>query len=190
VPFHPAPGLAQRSAGDEEAWAAAALVGRFVSEALAARDVSVVPPSDVEAAFRAQGVVVPRQDPAAAARVAEQAFGATAVLVGRVDRYSQRSGGEVGSTRPSSVSFRVALHAAPSGEALWAGLFDETQPGFSDDPLRAWRLPGGGMRWLSAAELARFGADQLMDSLVSRPWARPSAAEAPQVPRGLRRAAR
>jgi hypothetical protein len=56
------------------------------------------------------------------------------------------------------VAFEVTLFAAPSGQKLWSARFDETQRALSENVLNARRYPGGGTRWLTAAELARWGA--------------------------------
>jgi hypothetical protein len=157
VPVPHAPGDPPADAAD--------LVSRFLTEALAARGIAVVAPSDVVVAFEGEGHVLPRQDPAAVARLAADRFGATAVLLGRLHRYREREGGAAGATSPASVAFEVELHAAPDAARLFSARFDQTQPSFSADPLTARHYPGGGTRWLSAAELARFGADQLVAAL-------------------------
>jgi hypothetical protein len=64
------------------------------------------------------------------------------------------------------VAFEVTLYAAPSGKKLWTARFDETQQSLNERPLDASRYPGGGTRWLTAAELARWGADATAESLA------------------------
>lgn len=148
---------------------AADRVGRFVTEALEAEGVDVVPPSDVLLAFEAQGIVVPRADaPVLAARAAEE-FGATAVLLGTVHRYVERLGESVGARRPPSVSFELRLHAAPGAELLWKGRVDETQHAMTANIFRALGYPGRGTRWLSVAELTRWAAGHAADSLTDLP---------------------
>jgi hypothetical protein len=141
------------------------LVGRFVTEALTGLGVSVVPASDLIIAFEADGQVAPRLDGRSAAPLAAERFGATSVLVGEVWRYRERSGEALGSSRPASVAFEVTLYAAPDGRRIWQGRFDETQRSITADPLRARRYPGGGTRWLTVAELARWGAKQIAESM-------------------------
>jgi hypothetical protein len=175
VPFHPAeqlhgptstgPNQAAEAAGAD----AADLVGRFVSEALAARGYRVVAASDVALAFEAAGVPVPRLDARAAAEVAARSFGATSVLLGRVTRFRELEGSAVGATRPTSVAFEVWLHDAATARRVWSGRFDETQQSLSANVLRARQYPGGGTRWLTAAEFARWGADELAKALAATP---------------------
>jgi hypothetical protein len=157
---------APHAQGEPSAAEAADLVSRFLSEALAARGVAVVPPSDVVVAFEGAGLVMPRQDPAAVASLVADRFGATAVLLGRLHRYREREGGAAGAASPASVAFDVDLHAAPDAAHMFSARFDQTQPAFSADPLTARQYPGGGTRWLTAAELARFGAERVVDTLL------------------------
>lgn len=145
---------------------AATLATRFVSEAFAATGFEIVPAPDLVRVIEAGGHMVPHGDPRALARIAAEEFGATAVLLGRVDRYREREGGEFGATRPASVGFELTLHAAPGGRKLWSARFDHTQRAVSEDVLRAPRYPGGGSRWLSAAELTRWGATQAAERLL------------------------
>jgi hypothetical protein len=146
-------------------WEIAALVSGFVTEALRAQGIDVVGPNDVELAFAADGHPVPRLDPAAAAQLAGRSFGARSVLLGRVLRYREREGGAAGATRPASVAFEASLHEVPTGRRLWTARFDETQKSLTSNVLRARQYPGGGTRWLSAGEFARWGAQELVRSL-------------------------
>lgn len=175
VPFHPAEqAVGPISSGPNQSpqapgWESAALIGRFVSEALAARGFAVIPPSDVELAFTQEGTPVPRLDAEASAELALRSFGATSVLLGRVMRYRERQGSAAGATQPASVAFEISLHEAPSGRRLWTGRFDETQQAITANVFRARQYPGGGTRWLNAAEFARWGAGEVAKSLTGAP---------------------
>lgn len=143
------------------------LIERYVTEALAQRGLAVIPAQELRISFQARGLEIP-SSPAVGARRAADDFGATALLVGEVSRYRERTGQRLGSAGPASVAFRVTLHAAPSGRQLWAAEFDETQIAFLDSPRRAQQYPDGGRRWLSAAELAQWGAGELASALLGR----------------------
>ncbi len=145
------------------------LVERVMAEEMAARGIGVIPARDVKIAFTREGMKEPRADPQAGAVIVFENFGATAVLLGEVSRFRERIGTKRGATGPASVAFVVTLHAAPSGRKLWSARFDETQAEFSAAPGRARRYPGGGRRWLTAPELARFGAGAAVEALVSSP---------------------
>jgi hypothetical protein len=147
---------------------AAELVARFMTEALARRGIAVIPPSDLEIALAGQSAAMPSVDPRAAAELAARDFGATAVLLGRVSRYRERGGEKYGSSTAASVAFEVTIYSAPAAQRVWTSKFDETQRPLSDNVLNARRYPGGGTRWLTAAELAQWGARSAADTLPSQ----------------------
>ncbi len=154
-------GLSLRPGG-VSAGEASQLVSRFVVEAFQAQGIRVIPASDVERAFAAAGGQSHLADAATAAAVASRKFGATGIVRGEVTRYRERDGGARGALRPASVAFHFTLYTAPEGDRVWSARFDETQPALSENPLRARLYPGKGTRWLSAAELTRWGADQAL----------------------------
>ena len=145
---------------------AAALATKMASEAFAAAGFEVIPASDVAQLFEARGQKVPRDDRAALAAAVAREFGATAALSGTVYRYRDRSGGELGTTQPASVGVELSLHTAPGARLLWTARFDHTQQALSENALVAPRYPGAGFRWLSAAELARWGLDAAAERLA------------------------
>jgi hypothetical protein len=170
LPFYPDPSLpGGRLPEGLSATAVAELVTRAVSDAIAARGISLIPASDVETAFIGSGTPVPRLNAREAAPLAAKSFGATGVLLGQVFRYREREGQALGAGAPASVAFEVTLHEAPSGFRLWSARFDETQRPLTDNLFNVRRYPGGGSRWLTAAELLRWGADAMADALASRP---------------------
>jgi hypothetical protein len=172
VPFYPRPDLLRGSPPGEGLTPeeVAALVTGFFGDALAAEGVRVVPASDLEISFSSQGRATPRRDPRAAAEVAARDFGATSVVLGEVYRWRRRTGEALGTDRPASVGFQMSLHQAPGGRRLWNSRFDETQRPLSADVRNVGRYPGGGSRWLTAAELARWGAAAAAESLVKGQW--------------------
>jgi hypothetical protein len=171
VPFYPRPDLLRsRAGGVVSAEEVAALVTGFFGDALAAEGVRVIPASDLELAFSNQNRATPRRDPRAAAEMAALKFGATSVVLGEVYRWRERSGEALGTDRPASVGYQMSLHQAPGGRRLWNSRFDETQRPLSADVRNLGRYPGGGSRWLTAAELARWGAAAAAESLVEGQW--------------------
>jgi len=173
IPFYPDEQLRHESGapapGGASAWETAALVANFMSEALAARGIPVVTPNDVELAFSGAGTPVPRLDPKAASEMAAKSFGATSIVLGRVLRYRERPKTTMGDTGGASVAFEVSLFEVQGGRRLWKGRFDETQKTITGDIFRASEYPGGGTRWLTAAEFARWGADEAVKSMVDGP---------------------
>jgi hypothetical protein len=148
-------GSAPRSAGPAPG-EATALVARYLAEALAKQGLDVTAPEDLGRALSESGSSL---EPREVARLAAERFGAQGVLVGNVARFRERREG-VGEDRAASVWFEVSLYKAPEGERLWTGIFNETQRPLSHNVLVGARYPGGGSRWLSVDELARWGAEQ------------------------------
>jgi hypothetical protein len=141
------------------------LVARCFTEALVARGIDVVPTDQV-----ARALTVERADrepllPRAVASVVARDFGADAVLMGKVSRFVERSGQAAGTLHPAGVGFEVTLYAAPGAQKLWNAIFDEPQKPLSENVLSTYRYPGGGMRWLTAEELARWGAKETVEEL-------------------------
>ena len=169
MPFYPRPELRQRDP-DLDADALAKNVSIFVANALAAQGVRVVPPTDLQISFMNEGRPVPRRDVKAAAVVAARDFGATSVVMGEVLRWRDREGANLGSSRPASVAYTLRLHEAPGGRRLWTSRFDHTQRTLTGDPLIARKYPGGGTRWLTASELARWGASAAAEDMVQGQW--------------------
>jgi hypothetical protein len=142
----------------------ASLVSGFLSQALAADGLAVVTPG--EFGGLPAGADGQPADALASAQRAADRFGATSVLLGILQRYRDLDGSRRSTSIPASVAFEVTLYAAPSGKKLWTARFNETQHSLNERPLDASRYPGGGTRWLTAAELARWGADATAGSLV------------------------
>jgi hypothetical protein len=169
VPFYPRPELRQRNP-DLDSDALAKSVSIYIADALAAQGVRVVPPTDLQISFMNDGRPVPRRDPRVAAEVAARDFGATSVVLGEVIRWRDRDGANLGSGTAASVAFTMRLFEAPGGRRLWTSRFDHTQRTLTADPLIARKYPGGGTRWLTAAELARWGASAAATDMVQGQW--------------------
>ena len=147
--------------GEEPDATPAALMGRLVAEALAARGVPVVAPEDMRRALGLSEAGPVTLDPEDAASAAHAKFGADAVLLGTTTRFRERVGEAFGSREPASVAFQVTLHAAPSGRPLWRAWFNKTQLAMSENLFETRHYPGGGTRWLTAEEFGRWGAQQV-----------------------------
>lgn len=154
------------SSGEGVAPAAAAQVAHQVAEALSGAGFEVVPPEDVSRALVEGGVPFSKARPGPALAVLERAFGVDAVLFGEIWRFRERVGSAAGATRPASVGFGIRLVDPATGQLLYEAVFDETQRPVSENVLNAARYPGGGSRWLTAAELSGWGARELAQELA------------------------
>jgi len=139
---------------------ATTLVSRYFAEALMQRGLEVVTHEDIARMLANLSSVPDRIVPRQIAQLAHSEFGVDAVLLGKVSRFRNRTGGVGSADDPSSVWFEISLYSAPGAEKLWAGAFKQTQKPFTENVLQTSRYPGGGMRWLSAEELARWGAEE------------------------------
>ena len=144
---------------------AATIVAHQLTEALAARGIEVIAPSDIGRALEAEGAELTQVGPQDAARLAVEEFGADAILMGRLLRWVERTGTARATAVPAAVGFEVTLRAAPGGRRLWNGIFDEQQKPLGENVLITSQYPGGGTRWLTAEELARWGAGRLVDAI-------------------------
>jgi hypothetical protein len=144
---------------------AAELVARFITESMAKRGIDVIPASDLKTALNAQGLKAMDINPRTAADLAAAKFGATAIMIGQVSRYRERQGEKYGSTGAASVAFNASIYTTDPVQRVWSSRFDETQRALSEHIVNARRYPGGGMRWLTAAELAQWGADSAIATL-------------------------
>jgi hypothetical protein len=148
----------------EAALRAAPVVAKQLASALAARGVEVVLPDavalDVAAGTGAVSTL--------AAKLHAE-LGVDALLVGEITRWVEREGSAAGSQRAASVGISVVLYGAPGAERLWRGEFDRTQQAFTENVLLTPRYPGGGTRWLTAAEFAGFAATELAAAVPLEP---------------------
>jgi len=165
IPFSHRDTMRTAAASDVSPEVAAELVTRFVTDAIARRGIQVIPASDLVTAFNAQGLQAHDINPRTAAAVAASKFGATAIMMGEVSRYREREGESYGATSGASVAFNAVIYAAPTGQRFWNQQFDETQRPLSENIVNARRYPGGGTRWLTAVELAQWGAQSMVASI-------------------------
>ena len=86
-------------------------------------------------------------------------------MIGTVHRYHEREGEALGARRPASVWFEFALYTAPDGNKVWNVRFDHQQLPLSADLFVTRRYPGSGTRWLTAGELAQWGAEEAVREL-------------------------
>jgi hypothetical protein len=142
------------------------VITRFVSEELRSRGVQLIPADDFAIALANAGIdpSLP-QNRRPVANLAAFAFGCDGVLTGEVMRFRDRTGQSLAASNPASVGFTVTLLDAPAARRLWSGTFEETQQALTENVFNARRYPGGGTRWLTAEELAKWGAQEMSQSM-------------------------
>jgi hypothetical protein len=97
---------------------------------------------------------------------------ADAVITGRMLRYRERVGGDIGVQSPASVAFTLELIDVQRGDVVWSTRFDETQKGLSENILSIGDIRERGLRWLTAEQLAQDGVRKIINQLhqtIARP---------------------
>ena len=90
---------------------------------------------------------------------------ADAVLTGRVLRYRERVGSEIGVKSPASVAITLDLIDVQRGDVIWSARFDETQKGLAENILSLGDIRERGIRWLTAEQLAQDGVRKMVNQL-------------------------
>ena len=108
--------------------------------------------------------VSPSNDMARLRKIGELVY-ADAVLTGRVLRYRERVGSEIGVKSPASVAFTLDLIDVQRGDVIWSARFDETQKGLSENILSLGDIRERGIRWLTAEQLAHDGVRKMVNQL-------------------------
>jgi hypothetical protein len=91
---------------------------------------------------------------------------ADGVIIGRVSRFRERVGTEMGAKRPASVAFELALVDVGSGKVVWHGQFNRTQKALSSNLFDFWMFWRAGPHWFSARELAGLGVEKLFADMT------------------------
>jgi hypothetical protein len=111
-------------------------------------------------------------EPARLRKIGEMAY-ADAVMVGRVQRYRERVGNELGVKSPASIAFVIDLIDVRRGDVVWSARFDETQRPLSENVLGIGDIGQRGIKWLTADQLMQDGVKksvaQLHGLLVRNP---------------------
>jgi hypothetical protein len=90
---------------------------------------------------------------------------ADAVITGRVLRYRERIGNEVGAKSPASVAFVVDLVDVRRGDIVWSARFDETQRPLSENIFAIGDFSQRGFIWLNADQLMLEGVKKAVNQL-------------------------
>jgi hypothetical protein len=99
------------------------------------------------------------------ARELGKAVAADGVIFGTVSRFDERVGTDLGATEPASVTFDLNLLETASDKVVWHGEYAKTQEALSTNLLQFWMFWESGPRWISARELSRLGAEELLEDM-------------------------
>jgi hypothetical protein len=87
------------------------------------------------------------------------------IFIGYIFRLEERIGSSLGVERPASVSFDLHLFRLRDEKMVWLGKFDETQRPLSENLLKIGSFIRRKGSWLTAAELASVGMDEMLGKL-------------------------
>jgi len=93
---------------------------------------------------------------------------ADVVIVGLVQKFTERVGGRWGSERPASVGFVVTMISVGDGQTLWSSEYYETQKTLSEDVNTLPLFIKRGGQWLTARELAEYGVEEMIKTLPKK----------------------
>jgi len=92
-------------------------------------------------------------------------LGAQAVLMGSIDQFNERQGGEYGITSPAAVTCEVQLLDCRTGALLWEDYFNETQQSLFHNLLDIRKFLERHGKWITARQLAREGVSMVIRDL-------------------------
>lgn len=90
---------------------------------------------------------------------------ADGVIFGRVLRFRERVGEDLGAQSPASVAFTLQLMDVKRGNIVWTAEYQETQKPLSANLFAIGDFTRRGAKWLTVEELARDGVRQAVEQL-------------------------
>jgi len=150
VPFTSTPAPENRVSEQE----APEILAKFVYSAMASMSGwQIVSDSEVRDVADAMGAM---DEASRLRRIGEMVY-ADAVMTGRILRYRERIGNELGVKSPASVAFVLDLVDVRRGDVVWSARFDETQKPLTENILAIGNIGQRGIKWLTADALMQDG---------------------------------
>ncbi|MBU4262881.1 MAG: hypothetical protein KKC76_13580 [Proteobacteria bacterium] len=128
---------------------------------------NVVPAAQVQAAYNSLTEKQNRTPRELAMELGKE-LRADHVMVGLVWRYKQREGSSMSVQSPASVAFSAYVVKVADGALTWKANFDKTQSSLSENLFDAPMFLKQGMKWLTAEELASYGAGKMLKGLADK----------------------
>jgi hypothetical protein len=128
----------------------------------------IIPQGQVEATLKTvQADELVTMTPRLAQKVGKS-MGADVVIMGRVQKFTERAGGRLGSDRPASVGFVVEMIGVGDGQTVWWSEYYETQKTLTEDVNTLPLFIKRGGKWLTARELAEYGMEEMIKTLPKK----------------------
>jgi hypothetical protein len=97
-----------------------------------------------------------------------ESLSADAFLAGYIWRWKERKGSELAVESPASVDFDLYLIRLVDKAIVWQYEYDKTQQSLSENVLDFKTFLKAGGRWLSAAELAELGLEEMVEAFPKK----------------------
>jgi hypothetical protein len=95
-------------------------------------------------------------------QMAGRALEVDAVVIGYVSCFRERVGYAYSAERPASVTFGIYMIQSSDGDLVWGRIYDKTQQSFSENVLQSSTFFSRGLKWVTAAELAEDGVEEIL----------------------------
>jgi hypothetical protein len=122
----------------------------------------VIPPYQSDLVYRKVKSDNPNASVMQQLQMTGRALGVDGIVIGYVTCFRERVGYAFSVQRPASVTFGIYLIRVSDGDLVWGRIYDKTQQSFSENVLQASTFFRRGLRWVTAAELAEDGVDEIV----------------------------
>jgi hypothetical protein len=122
----------------------------------------VIPPYQSDLVYRKVKSDNPSASVMQQLQMTGRALGVDGIVIGYVTCFRERVGYAFSVQRPASVTFGIYLIRVSDGDLVWGRIYDKTQQSFSENVLQASTFFRRGLRWVTAAELAEDGVDEIV----------------------------
>lgn len=134
----------------------------FLGKLEQSRNFSVIPPYQSDLVYQKVKSENARAPVSQQLQMTGQALGVDGVVAGYVSCFRERVGYKYSAQRPASVTFGIYLIRVSDGELAWGSMYEKTQQSLSENVLQASTFFSRGLQWVTAAELAEDGVEELL----------------------------
>lgn len=122
----------------------------------------IIPPYQSDPVYRRVKGDNPSAPVAQQLQTTGKALEVDAIVIGYVSCFRERVGYAYSAERPASVTFGIYMIQSSDGDLVWGRIYDKTQQSFSENVLQASTFFSRGLKWVTAAELAEDGVEEML----------------------------
>jgi TolB-like protein len=142
---------------------AEAIIQEFFLQRLEkAGKISVIPPYQTDSVYRKVKIDNEKASATQQLQMVGRALEVDAIVIGYVSCFRERVGYAYSAERPASVTFGIYMIQSSDGDLVWGRTYDKTQQSFSENVLQASTFFSRGLKWVTAAELAEDGVEEML----------------------------